>query len=204
MEMRTGKRVYLRRPARTDAEELLALVHASRRFHRPWIYPPSDRKAVNSYLEHASSQRTVGYLICLREDHAIVGVANLSEIVRGCFQSAYLGFYANAAYSGQGLMREGVGLVLGHAFGALKLHRVEANVQPANVRSLALVKALGFRKEGFSPRYLKIGGRWRDHERWTPARGRLRAATRSPGRCGRGSGRRCAARRAGRPRRGRP
>lgn len=164
--LRTGKRVYLRRPARTDVEELLALVHASRRFHRPWVYPPSDRKAVNAYLERALSERTVGLLICLRQDDAIVGVANLSEIVRGYFRSAYLGCYANVAYAGKGLIREGLSLVLGYAFRELKLHRVEGNVQPGNVRSLALVKALGFRKEGFSPRYLKVGGRWRDHERW--------------------------------------
>jgi ribosomal-protein-alanine N-acetyltransferase len=57
-------------------------------------------------------------------------------------------------------------LALRFAFTELKLHRVEANIQPANKRSLNLAKAAGFRREGFSPRYLKIGGRWRDHERW--------------------------------------
>lgn len=165
--LRTGKRVYLRRPRLGDAREFLALVEASRRLHHPWVQPPSDRKTFASYVEHASSVRTVGSLICLREDDAIAGVANLSEIVRGLFQSAYLGFYGMVPYTGAGLMREGVGLLLRHAFQDLKLHRVEANVQPANRRSLALVEALGFKKEGYSPRYLKIAGRWRDHERWT-------------------------------------
>ncbi len=165
--LRTGKQVYLRRPQVGDAREFLELMQASRRLHRPWVQPPSDRKAFGTYVERGSSVRGVASLICLREDHAIVGVANLSEIVRGLFQSAYLEFYGSAPYLGQGLMREGVGLLLRHAFQDLKLHRVEANVQPANSRSLALVKALGFRKEGYSPRYLKICGRWRDHERWT-------------------------------------
>lgn len=164
--LRTGRRVYIRRPARCDAEEFLEMVRASRRFHRPWVHPPSDKKVFLAYVERAASERVFGCLICLREDGAIAGVVNLSEIVRGVFQSAYLGFYANVDYQGQGLMREGVGLVLAHAFRTMKLHRVEANVQPGNVRSLALIKALGFRKEGLSPRYLKIGGRWRDHERW--------------------------------------
>lgn len=160
-----GKTVYLRRPVRDDVEEFLSLVSASLRLHRPWIYPPSSEHAFNSYVDRASD-RFLGCFVCLRETDAIVGVANLSEIVRGLFQSAYLGFYSHSAYAGRGLMREGLLLLLRHAFRQMKLHRIEASVQPENGRSLGLIRALGFRREGFSPKYLKIGGRWRDHERW--------------------------------------
>ncbi len=63
-------------------------------------------------------------------------------------------------------MSEGIRLVLNHAFYTLGLHRVEANIQPENIASINLVKGLGFILEGFSRRYLKINGEWRDHERW--------------------------------------
>ena len=67
-------------------------------------------------------------------------------------------------------MSEGLALVLRHAFCELRLHRLEANIQPANAASIALVRRCGFAYEGLSPRYLKVGGRWRDHERWAITR----------------------------------
>jgi len=109
------------------------------------------------------------------DTRALVGVINLNEIVRGGLQSAYVGYYAFEPHAGQGLMSDGLGLVLRRAFGPLRLHRVEANIQPENERSIALVRSHGFRCEGFSPRYLKIAGRWRDHERWALLREEWRA-----------------------------
>jgi ribosomal-protein-alanine N-acetyltransferase len=112
----------------------------------------------------------VSYLLRRRDSDELIGVVDLSEIVRGAFQSAYLSFYAHARHAGQGLMKEGVGAVVERAFREHRLHRVEANIQPGNRASLHLVRTLGFRREGFSPKYLKIGGRWRDHERWALTR----------------------------------
>ncbi len=102
----------------------------------------------------------------MREDDALIGVFILSEIVRGCFQSAYLGYYGHASHAGKGLMTEALRLTAEYAFRDLGLHRIEANIQPGNVQSIALVKRCGFRFEGYSPRYLKIGNQWRDHLRW--------------------------------------
>ena len=84
----------------------------------------------------------------------------------GAFQSAYVGFYAFAGFERTGMMTEGLALVLNRAFNELDFHRIEANIQPPNTASAALVRRLGFRKEGFSPKYLLIDGGWRDHDRW--------------------------------------
>jgi ribosomal-protein-alanine N-acetyltransferase len=164
--MTVAPRVLLRPPQAEDRAEFLDAVRRSRALHRPWLYPPADAKSYDAYLLGLENVRRAGFFICLREGGEIAGVVNLSEIVRGVFQSAYLGYYAFAPFAGQGFMSEGLGLVLRHAFQRMGLHRLEANIQPENRASIALVERLGFRKEGYSPRYLKIGGRWRDHERW--------------------------------------
>lgn len=164
--LQTGSRTFLRHPGPGDAAAFLDMVRQSGQLHEPWVHPPQDEEAFARYVESAASARFQGFLICRHETGEIAGVANLSEIVRGVFQSAYLGFYASARCAGQGLMKEGLVLVIRHTFETLGLHRIEANVQPGNARSLGVVQALGFQKEGYSPRYLKIDGRWRDHERW--------------------------------------
>jgi ribosomal-protein-alanine N-acetyltransferase len=159
-------RVRLEEPSPAREREFLDAVRRSRALLRPWATPPSTPGAYRAYLRRIRQPTHEGHFVVLRSSGELVGVVNLSEIVRGSFQSAYLGYYAFLPLAGQGFMREGLALVLRRAFGELRLHRVEANVQPDNKLSLALVRRLGFRREGFSPRYLKLGGRWRDHERW--------------------------------------
>ena len=141
-------------------------MRASRSFHRPWATAPTDTDRFVAYLTDASRADFEALLVCRGEDDAILGFFNLSHITRGLLQSAYLGYAVGRPFAGNGYMREGMELVLRQAFGTMRLHRVEANIQPGNKASIALAQGAGFRREGFSPRYLKIGGRWRDHERW--------------------------------------
>jgi ribosomal-protein-alanine N-acetyltransferase len=124
------------------------------------------RRFAGAKSRRLTSATQLGFLVCRCEDDAPVGVFNLSEIVRGAFWSAYLGYYALAPHAGRGYMAEGLALTLRVAFRSLGLHRIEANVQPRNTRSIALVRSAGFTREGFSRRYVRIAGRWRDHERW--------------------------------------
>jgi [ribosomal protein S5]-alanine N-acetyltransferase len=170
---RRGFSVYLRPPRNSDAPAFLDAVKASRKLHGAWVQPPTTPTRFAQFVRRfgGAAKRDplaathVGFLVCRCEDDAIVGVFNLSEIVRGLFQSAYLGYYAFSPHAGAGYMAEGLRLTLGAAFGTLKLHRVEANIQPSNLRSLALARDAGFVREGFSRRYVRIAGRWRDHVR---------------------------------------
>ena len=161
-----GTRVGIRRPREEDCDEFLALTRASAAFHHPWGEYPQTVEQFREYLERRRQPDHDGFLVCERDSGAIAGVVNLNAIVRGFFQSAYLGYYVFEPYARKGYMTEGMRLVTKIAFGELGLHRLEANIQPGNVASIALVRKLGFRCEGYSPRYLKVLGEWRDHERW--------------------------------------
>lgn len=172
-------RVLVRPPTPADREAYLVAMRASRKLHRPWLAPVTA-ESFDALLRHVEDERYEPMLVCRREDGAIVGFMNISQIVRGGFQSAYLGYGAVAGYAGEGYMREGLELVLARAFTELGLHRLEANIQPGNQASIALVRGAGFVREGFSERYLKIGGRWRDHERWAIRAEQWRARRRSP------------------------
>jgi [ribosomal protein S5]-alanine N-acetyltransferase len=159
-------RVYLRPPDHADRPEFISLMRTSRSFHRPWATAPTDDEAFDAYLADSHRPDFEAMLVCRREDRAILGFFNLSHITRGSLQSAYLGYAVGSPFAHLGYMREGIELVLRNAFLTLRLHRIEANIQPGNHASIALARGAGFTREGFSPRYLKIGGRWRDHERW--------------------------------------
>ena len=155
----------LEKPSAARREEFLAAVRRSRKLHRPWVSAPDTPALFDAYLERLGKGAHLGYWV-ITTDSQLAGVFNISEIVRGVFQSGYLGYFALEPFSGQGYMTRGLAAVLRDAFSVQQLHRLEANIQPGNVDSRALVQRMGFRQEGFSPRYLKIAGRWRDHERW--------------------------------------
>jgi [ribosomal protein S5]-alanine N-acetyltransferase len=187
----TGVNVYLRPPRLSDAGVFRAAVRSSVALHRGWTTAPATPARfagfVQRYAARSKQPTHAGYLVLRRDDDALVGVYNFSEIVRGAFQSAFLGYFAFAPHAGTGLMSEGLAAALDIAFRQLKLHRVEVNIQPTNARSLALAVRMGFTREGYSRRYVKIGGRWRDHVRlamladdWRILRRKLRFVRREP------------------------
>ena len=161
-----SERLVLRPPTVADEEEWITRMRASRKHHRPWVQMPVTPEAYRAYVERGEAPSRELRIACRRDDGALTGFFNIGEIVRGNFQNAFLGYGGVAEFAGQGYMTEGLELVLREACTTLKLHRLEANIQPGNAPSIALAARCGFVKEGFSERYLKVGGRWADHERW--------------------------------------
>lgn len=157
--------LILREPRLEDETAFLAMTQQSQVFHHPWVKAPLTHNEFVEYIQRYQQANQKSFLVCSPEN-SLVGVFNINEIVYGCFQSAYLGFYVSKDYAGKGWMNDGLKLLLNKAFFDLSLHRLEANIQPKNTSSIWLVQSNGFRKEGFSSRYLKIDNEWRDHERW--------------------------------------
>jgi ribosomal-protein-alanine N-acetyltransferase len=168
-----GTRVHLRRPVPDDEAPFCALVTRSREFlsrfapGMPMQTDPEGRKWFARTLElNAAGPNNCKMLVCHNDDGALLGCMNLNEIVRGSFQNAFLGYWIGVDHARKGYSTEALQLALEHAFRGLGLHRVEANIQPGNAPSAALVRAAGFRLEGRSLRYLYIGTEWADHDRW--------------------------------------
>ena len=157
--------IRLRTPAPEDASAFLAAVAASRRLHAGRVSPPDTRALYRTWLERIGDGSYFGHFL-VDDAGELAGVVNLSEVIRGGYQSAFLGYYVFAGYECQGIMSQGLRLVLPRAFGQYRLHRLEAAIQPGNIASRRLVENIGFHLEGVARRSVKIGGRWRDHERW--------------------------------------
>ncbi|MCQ4200577.1 GNAT family N-acetyltransferase [Streptomyces sp. NPDC058783] len=171
-----GPRVGIRHFTYEDGAEFTARARESKDLHHPWLFPPDSAQAYEAYAGRLIEDRTkAGFLVCEKDPDpasedapggSIAGFVNINNIVEGGFLSGALGYGAFAHAAGRGLMREGLDLVVRYAFGPMRLHRLEINVQPGNAASIALARSCGFHLEGFSPRMLYLDGAWRDHQRW--------------------------------------
>ncbi|MBQ0887962.1 GNAT family N-acetyltransferase [Streptomyces sp. RM72] len=171
-----GPRVGIRHFTYADGAEFTARARQSKDLHHPWLFPPDSMQAYEAYAGRLiEDPAKAGFLVCEKDTDttsggapggSIAGFVNINNIVEGGFRSGALGYGAFVHAAGRGLMREGLDLVVRHAFGPMRLHRLEINVQPGNAASIALARACGFHLEGFSPRMLYIDGAWRDHQRW--------------------------------------
>ncbi|HEY5540997.1 MAG TPA: GNAT family protein [Coriobacteriia bacterium] len=131
-----------------------------------WELPVVADRLVSQAIE-AEQDRSLCLFIAVRsEPDRVLGAINLRNIVRGAMMGATLGYGLAPDVVGHGYMTESVNRMVEIAFGDLGLHRVEVNIMPRNSRSLAVAERAGFVREGLSPRYLQIAGRWEDHVRF--------------------------------------
>jgi [ribosomal protein S5]-alanine N-acetyltransferase len=158
--------VEVRPVTRSDAAELIRANVESRDYHAPWVQPFTDAEGFEDWFGGLAMGASVSLLARDALSGGIVGVFNLSQIFMKGFRNAYLGYYGMVGFARRGLMTEALRLTIRYTFDEMGLHRLEANIQPANLASIALARRVGFRKEGYSPRYLQINGVWCDHERW--------------------------------------
>ena len=162
----TGGRVCLRRVEKKDCDEFLRLIRKSSRFHRGLVSPPKERRHFLAWVKRGGEASAAHFLLCRVGDETILGAISLGHIIRGNLHSAFVGYYIGGPFARQGYMTEALQLALRFAFNQLRLNRLEANIQPRNLASKSLVRRAGFVREGISRRYLKVCGRWQDHERW--------------------------------------
>ncbi|CAN5539837.1 ribosomal protein S5-alanine N-acetyltransferase [soil metagenome] len=170
--LRFGPNVFLRPLGAADAPSLLELRLQDRDFltdfepHRQPSYFTRSGQAAEIAADQIDDRAGAGHAfgIFLTKDEQLAGRVRLSNLVRGAWHNATLGYFVGRAYSGRGVATEAVGLVLGFAFEEVRLHRVQAGVMPHNDASRRVLEKNGFRLEGRSKRYLYIGGAWQDHD----------------------------------------
>jgi ribosomal-protein-alanine N-acetyltransferase len=190
----TGPRVELRALQRGDYPAWRAVRLRSRDWLEPWEPlpdarspdPVDDPEAFRARCGAWERQRhfdtAYGYGLFLR-DGEFVGEVSLGSVQRGPFQSAFVGYWVDESHAGQGLVPEGVAVILRYGFEQLGLHRIEAAIVPRNRSSRRVAEKLGMREEGTAERFLQIRGVWEDHvryamtsEEWAVRRDELEAA----------------------------
>ncbi len=165
-------RVYLRFPVQRDWRNWAALRAESRDFLAPWeptwaydaLTRGAFRRRLKMYKTEMRQGVTYSFLIFRRVDDVLLGGITLSNLRRGVAQSATLGYWIGSPHCNQGYMTDSLAAILEFAFSRIGLHRVEAACLPANEASRRLLLRSGFREEGYAREYLRISGRWQDHQ----------------------------------------
>jgi ribosomal-protein-alanine N-acetyltransferase len=169
-----SERLVLRPPRASDVAEVRALMRRNTEHLRPWEPAPTpgeDPTSLTAVSNRIARQRrdwkrgdAFALLVTKRNpDESIIGRITLGGVLRGVFQNAYLGYWIDVDHQGQGIATEAVRGTLTFGFGAAALHRVQVAIMPRNPKSIRVVEKVGFRREGFAHRYLRIAGEWEDH-----------------------------------------
>jgi ribosomal-protein-alanine N-acetyltransferase len=166
-----GRTVILRPPSISDYAAWAELRALSRSHLTPWepSWSRDDlsrmmfRRRLRAYARDVRDDLGYSFFIVDAASDQLVGGVTLSNVRRGASQSASLGYWIGAPYLRRGRMTDAVKTLLPFAFGALRLHRIEAATMPRNSPSICVLEACGFEREGMARGFLKINGQWEDH-----------------------------------------
>ena len=166
-----GEGVYMRPPNLADYSAWAALRAESRTFLTPWepTWPADDltrsafRRRIRRYQDEIRDDHAYPFFIFRQADQLLLGGITLSNVTRGMTQTATLGYWMGERYANRGYMTRAVRALAPFAFGALRLHRLEAACLPHNLASMRLLEKLGFQREGLARGLVCIAGRWQDH-----------------------------------------
>lgn len=130
----------------------------------PWDrrHQPSAWAPLHAILKSEAKRGSVLPFV-IEVDGAYVGQLTIGNVQRGAVRSAWIGYWVDADWSGQGVATAAVALGVDHCFGPVGLHRLDATVQPSNGGSRRVLEKVGFREEGLLRRYMDVNGRFRDH-----------------------------------------
>jgi [ribosomal protein S5]-alanine N-acetyltransferase len=165
-------RLILRVPAPKDAPLMCRFVTENREHFAPWDPVHTEEYYTESYwirvleqgVDDVRLEKQLQFVLTLKESpEKMIGQCRFSNVIRGVFQAAFLGYGLDCRAVGKGYMQEGLTHAILYCFETLNLHRIMANCMPANQRSLRLLKKLGFVEEGFAQKYLFLAGEWQDH-----------------------------------------
>jgi len=182
----TGRRLFLRSLRMADFQAWSEVRNRSRDWLTKWEprrtpgqpEPSDNREAFAARCRARDRERQLGsgygFGIFIREDGAprtvsngrFVGEINLNSVQRGPFQNAYVGYWIDEKFAGQGYVPEALVVLARFAFEELGLHRLQIAIIPRNKASRRVVEKLGLREEGIAARYLEINGTWEDHVRY--------------------------------------
>ncbi|MEH3034040.1 MAG: GNAT family protein [Aeromicrobium erythreum] len=152
-----------------DAEPLAAIWQRDRAHLDPWSPARPDRfytvegqvELVERRLLDTAAGRAAAFVVV--DEGVVVGELTLSDVVRGAFENAHVGYWLASSATGRGLATRALREALRHAFDVMGLHRVQAGTLVHNERSQAVLERCGFERFGLAPQYLRIDGRWQDH-----------------------------------------
>lgn len=150
--------------------ELTELLRRNRGFLTPWEPTRGDEFFAEEHQRHlahaalaAHDAGTMVPLVIVGADGVVAGRLNINGIVRGAFQSGVVGYWVGQDHNGAGLASAAVAEAAAWAT-RLGLHRLQAETLVHNARSRRVLEKNGFVQYGLAPEYLKIGGRWQDHQ----------------------------------------